>query len=38
MIGAGKWWYIILIIMLIMALQMLGIFNIMPQTCRVPAG
>jgi len=38
MIGAGKWWYIILgIIMLVMALQMLGIFNIMPQTCRVPA-
>ncbi len=38
MLGVGKWWYIILgIIMLVMALQMLGIFNIMPQTCKVPA-
>lgn len=37
MTGAGKWWYIILgLIMLIMAFQMLGIFNIMPQTCKVP--
>ena len=38
MLGTGKWWYLILgLIMLVMALQMLGIFNIMPQTCKVPA-
>jgi len=37
MTGVGKWWYIILgLIMLLMAFQMLGIFNIMPQTCKVP--
>lgn len=37
MTGTGKWWYIILgFIMLIMAMQMFGIFNIMPQTCTVP--
>lgn len=37
MIGVGKWWYIVLgVIMLLMALQMLDIFNIMPQTCKVP--
>jgi len=37
MTGAGKWWYIILgAIMLAVGLQMLGMFNIMPQTCNMP--
>lgn len=37
MTGTGKWWYIVLgIIMLVMAVQMLGLLNIMPQACRVP--
>lgn len=37
MMGTGKWWYIILaLIMTTAGLQMLGIVNIMPQSCRVP--
>ncbi|MBC7765182.1 MAG: cytochrome c biogenesis protein CcdA [Hyphomonadaceae bacterium] len=38
MTGTGKWWYIILaLIMTFVGLQMLGIFNFMPQTCAVPS-
>lgn len=37
MTGAGKWWYIVLsIIMLGIGLQLLGVININPMTCRVP--
>lgn len=37
MTGTGKWWYLVLgIIMVLVALQMLGMFNFTPQTCTVP--
>lgn len=37
MTGIGNWWYIILgLIMTIVGLQLIGVLNIMPQTCRVP--
>jgi len=38
MTGTGKWWYIVLgVIMVLVALQMFGILNFMPQSCGVPA-
>lgn len=37
MTGTGKWWYLVLgVIMVLVALQMFGIFNFTPQTCAVP--
>jgi cytochrome c biogenesis protein CcdA len=37
MTGTGRWWYIVLgLIMTVVALQMFGIFDFMPQTCKVP--
>lgn len=38
MIVVGKWWYILLgIIMTVVGLQMLGVINAIPQTCGIPS-
>lgn len=38
MTAAGKWWYLVLgTIMVLVAFQMFGIFNLTPQTCAVPS-
>ncbi|NLH28556.1 MAG: cytochrome c biogenesis protein CcdA [Syntrophomonadaceae bacterium] len=38
MTGAGKWWYILLaLIMAVVGLQLLGIVHFTPQACRMPA-
>ncbi len=36
--GTGGWWYIILgIIMLAVGLQLLGVINLMPESCKMPS-
>jgi cytochrome c biogenesis protein CcdA len=38
MAGAGKWWYLLLaLIMAAAGLQLLGIFRFMPHSCRMPS-
>lgn len=38
MTGAGKWWYLLLaLIMAVAGLQLLGVFQFTPQACRMPA-
>ena len=38
MTGAGKWWYLLLaLIMAAAGLQLLGVFQFTPQSCRMPA-
>lgn len=38
MIGAGKWWYFLLaVIMTAAGLQLLGIFQFTPRSCRMPS-